>query len=193
MARGADTKQRIIDGALRLFAEHGVDGTSIRDIAAAASITEPAIYRHFRSKDDLVWQIFWSGYCALGETLQQAKTAQPQLRPRLAAMIETICAFYDRDTPLFRFLLLTQHGQLAKITEREKGPVQALHDQLAAAIAAGALPPQDAELATSTVFGIVLQAATFKIYGRLDKPLAHYAPALTAACWSALNPLPLQS
>jgi len=193
MARGADTKQRIITGALRLFAERGVDGTSIRDIAAAAAITEPAIYRHFASKDDLVWQIFWSGYSALGETLRGTEGLAGGLRPRLTAMIDTICTLFDRDTPLFRFLLLTQHGQLAKITEREKGPVQALHDQLAAAIAAGALPPQDAELATSTVFGIVLLAATFKIYGRLDKPLAHYAPALTAACWSALNPLPLQS
>ena len=46
MSRGAQTRQRIIDGALRLFAEKGVDATSIRDIASSAAITEPAIYRH---------------------------------------------------------------------------------------------------------------------------------------------------
>jgi AcrR family transcriptional regulator len=186
MTRGEQTKQRIIEGALRLFAEKGVDATSIRDIASSAAITEPAVYRHFRSKEDLVWEIFWSGYRGFGETLR-AVAAEGGLRERLAAMVDTICGLFDRDQPLFRFLLLTQHGQLGKITEREKSPVQVLHDQLAAAIKAGALPKQDSELATSTVFGIVLQAATFKVYGRLDRPLSHYAPHLAAACWAALN------
>jgi AcrR family transcriptional regulator len=186
MTRGEKTRQRIIEGALRLFAEKGVDAASIRDIAASAAITEPAIYRHFRSKEDLIWEIFWSGYKSFGETLR-AIEPKWSLRERLTAMVETICALFDRDQPLFRFLLLTQHGQQSKITEREKSPVQVLHDQLAAAIKAGALPQQNAELATSTVFGIVLQAATFRIYGRLDQPLAHYAPSLAAACWAALN------
>jgi AcrR family transcriptional regulator len=187
MPRGADTKRRIITGALRLFAERGVDGTSIRDIADAASITEPAIYRHFKSKDDLVWQIFWAGYAGLGETLQETE-ALGRFERRLAAIVTACCALFDRDTPLFRFLLLTQHGQLSKIKERSKSPVQVLHDLVATAIAAGEIPAQDSELATSTVFGIVLQAATFRIYGRLDQPLASYAPALAAACWSALHP-----
>lgn len=187
MTRGEKTRQRIIEGALRLFAARGVDATSIRDIATSAMITEPAVYRHFRSKEDLIWEIFWTGYRGLGDRLRDVWPAGADLRARVSAMIETICALFDRDEPLFRFLLLTQHGQLGKITEREKSPVQVLHDRLAAAIAAGALPRQDAELATSTVFGIVLQAATFKVYGRLDQPLAHYAPSLAAACWAALN------
>jgi len=186
MTRGAQTRQRIIQGALRLFAEKGVDATSIRDIASSAAITEPAIYRHFKSKEDLVWEIFWSGYRSLGEMLG-AIDAKGDLRELIAAMVAMICGLFDRDQPLFRFLLLTQHGQLGKITEREKSPVQVLHDRLAAAIKAGALPQQDAELATSTVFGIVLQAATFKVYGRLDQPLSHYAPRLAAACWAALH------
>src|SRR5689334_5111364 len=187
MTRGEKTKQRIIDGALKLFAQRGVDATSIRDIATSAMITEPAVYRHFRSKEDLIWEIFWTGYRGLGDTLREVAPTGTDLRARLSAMVETICALFDKDEPLFRFLLLTQHGQLGKITEREKSPVQVLHDQLAAAIAAGALPRQDAELATSTVFGIVLQAATFRVYGRLDQPLAHYAPSLATACWAALN------
>jgi AcrR family transcriptional regulator len=186
MTRGAATRERIIQGALRLFAEKGVDATSIRDIASSAAISEPAIYRHFRSKEDLVWEIFWSGYRDLGALLGSIE-AKGGLRERLTVMIETICALFDRDQALFRFLLLTQHGQLGKITEREKSPVQVLHDQLAAAIKAGALPPQNAELATSTVFGIVLQAATFRIYGRLDQSLSHYAASLAASCWAALN------
>ena len=40
MTRGEKTRQRIIEGALRLFAARGVDATSIRDIATSAMITE---------------------------------------------------------------------------------------------------------------------------------------------------------
>jgi len=87
MPRGAQTRQRITDGALRLFAEKGVDATSIRDIASSAAITEPAIYRHFRSKEDLVWEIFWTGYRGLGEKLAGIEP-EGGLRERIAAMVD---------------------------------------------------------------------------------------------------------
>lgn len=198
MTRGAKTRQRIVEGALRLFAEKGVDGTSVRDIALAAAITEPAIYRHFESKDDLVWQVFSTHYGALGAALETTEAAEIGagagsaakigFRAQLAAMIAEICALFDKNPALFRFLLLTQHGQLGKVTEKLKSPVEVVKRRLARAIETGELPRQDAELATSTVFGITLQAATFKVYGRLDKSMSHYCPALVAASWAALNP-----
>jgi AcrR family transcriptional regulator len=57
----------IVRSATLLFAERGIDGTSMRDIAEAAGVREAAIYRHFASKDDLARDIFlsWYGwYCA---------------------------------------------------------------------------------------------------------------------------------
>lgn len=194
MTRGARTRLRIVEGALRLFAEKGVDGTSVRDIAQAADITEPAIYRHFESKDDLVWQVFSAHYGALGAALETTEAAEggtgsaTGFKAQLAAMIREICGLYDQNPALFRFLLLTQHGQLGKVTEKLKSPVEVVKRRLARAIARGDLPRQDAELATSTVFGITLQAATFKVYGRLDKSMSHYCPALIEASWAALNP-----
>src|SRR3954462_7665731 len=98
MTRGTLTRQRIIEGALRLFAEKGVDATSIRDIAASAAITEPAIYRHYRSKEDLVWEIFWSGYSSLGEMLASIEV-KGGMRQHLATVVETICGLFDRNQP----------------------------------------------------------------------------------------------
>ena len=49
-----DTKRPVIvRAATSLFAERGIDGTSMRDIAEAAGVREAAIYRHFAGKDDL--------------------------------------------------------------------------------------------------------------------------------------------
>ena len=43
-------QQEIIDAALALIAEQGIQNLTIKNIAAALKITEPAIYRHFDSK-----------------------------------------------------------------------------------------------------------------------------------------------
>jgi AcrR family transcriptional regulator len=58
-----DTKRpMIVRVATSLFAEKGIDGTSMRDIADGAGVREAAIYRHFASKDDLAREIFLSWY-----------------------------------------------------------------------------------------------------------------------------------
>jgi TetR/AcrR family transcriptional regulator, regulator of cefoperazone and chloramphenicol sensitivity len=46
-------RARIRDAALRLFAERGLEGTTIRDIAKAAGVSGGLIRHHFGSKDDL--------------------------------------------------------------------------------------------------------------------------------------------
>jgi AcrR family transcriptional regulator len=46
-----NTRQAILDQALRLFADHGFFGTSMRQIARAVGVRESALYHHFPSKD----------------------------------------------------------------------------------------------------------------------------------------------
>jgi len=66
-----DTKRPVIvRAATSLFAERGIDGTSMRDIAEAAGVREAAIYRHFAGKDDLAREIFLSWYGWYCEKLQ---------------------------------------------------------------------------------------------------------------------------
>ena len=47
-----DTRRRIIDTALELFATRGYAGTSMRDISMQLSVTKAALYYHFPSKED---------------------------------------------------------------------------------------------------------------------------------------------
>ena len=57
-SRTAETRQRLIDESLRLFAEHGFKGVSVRDIAAAAQANVAAVSYHFGSKQGLYRTIF---------------------------------------------------------------------------------------------------------------------------------------
>ncbi|MGE6226223.1 TetR/AcrR family transcriptional regulator [Paenibacillus chitinolyticus] len=52
------THQQILEAAFKLFAEHGIDKTSLAMIAAEVGITKPAIYYHFSSKEALIAFIF---------------------------------------------------------------------------------------------------------------------------------------
>lgn len=49
--RGDETKQRILDTSITLFAERGFEACTMRDIAAAVGIKAPAIYNHYDSKE----------------------------------------------------------------------------------------------------------------------------------------------
>ncbi len=52
-ADAAATKQRILDSALELFAERGIDGVSLRELAADAHVSSAMIHHCFGGKDGL--------------------------------------------------------------------------------------------------------------------------------------------
>lgn len=55
-----ETRQHILDVALRLFSQQGVSSTSLAEIAKAAGVTRGAIYWHFKNKSDLfseIWEL----------------------------------------------------------------------------------------------------------------------------------------
>jgi AcrR family transcriptional regulator len=49
----SDTRQRILDAALELFAANGFAGTSMRALARASGLRESSLYNHFSGKDEL--------------------------------------------------------------------------------------------------------------------------------------------
>lgn len=50
-----DTKERILDAALEIFARDGYAGTNIKDIAESVGIVKSALYKHFESKE-AIWE-----------------------------------------------------------------------------------------------------------------------------------------
>jgi AcrR family transcriptional regulator len=51
-------KRQVVRAAMRLFSERGLAATSIRDIADESGYTNPALYKHFASKEELALHLF---------------------------------------------------------------------------------------------------------------------------------------
>ena len=60
-------REHILETALKLFARHGFDGTSTKQIAQAAGIAEGLIFHYFPSKDDLLSAVLETRHSFIGE------------------------------------------------------------------------------------------------------------------------------
>ena len=183
----AYTRQRIESAAVQLFVEKGVAETTIRDIAQAVGLSEGALYRHYVSKEQLVWLLFERHYVEFAGHLLALAQAESTAKGKLGAMIRGFCQAHDENPARFRFMLFVQHGQLSRLAPGTPTPVDAVRGVLAQAIQSGELPAQDADLATSLVFGVVLEPAQFAAYGRLSSELQPMSDRLVSAAWAAVT------
>jgi AcrR family transcriptional regulator len=182
-----DTRERIEAAALRLFVRKGVAETTIRDIAREVGISEGALYRHFLSKDQLVWHLFERNYVDFAGRLSTLADGAAGTRDKVAAMIRGFCLAHDEHPALFRFLLFVQHGQISKLAADALTPVEVVRAVLDRGITAGDLPPQNPDLATALVFGVVLEPVQFAAFGRLPLTMTEMSNRLVAAAWAALT------
>ncbi|HEX3014574.1 MAG TPA: TetR/AcrR family transcriptional regulator, partial [Methanobacterium sp.] len=78
------TKEKIFDSAIELFAKKGFDATSMREIAEAVGIKKASLYSHYKSKNEIMDNIF-----------EYFKKELMQMRPPEARNLEKI----DKITP----------------------------------------------------------------------------------------------
>jgi AcrR family transcriptional regulator len=184
--RATGAREKIDRAAVDLFASQGIDGVSIAEIASAAGVAQGALYRHYRSKDELAQQLFAAAYRDMGAKLAVVAAGETGFAARVTAMVAHFCALYDRDAALFRFLLLAQHHLLPAIDDAGASPTAVIEGVVGDAVIAGEIAPVDQALAAAAIMGIVLQAALFHIYGRVTGPLAPLVPPLSRAAIAAV-------
>ena len=100
-----DRREDILQASLHLFAEKGFHGTSMRDIARSANITEGLIYHYFESKRDLFHAIIEEhSFLPLLRTLPDL-AGQLDLRGLLLVLARGFFDVLSRNTELTRVLL----------------------------------------------------------------------------------------
>ncbi|MFD4952074.1 TetR/AcrR family transcriptional regulator [Streptomyces sp. NPDC058451] len=101
--RRGNTRQRIQDVALELFAEQGYEKTSLREIAERLDVTKAALYYHFKTKEEILVSLFESLTRPMEDLIEWGR-----LQPHTLETKQEIVRRYDQAlagaTPLFRFM-----------------------------------------------------------------------------------------
>ena len=106
-----DRRLQIVKVAMRLFSERGFRGTTTKEIAHAAGVSEAIIFRHFATKDDLYTAIIDSKACA-GARPVETESGQPFNVEAIRHCIGDAMREHD-DRAVFQRLALTmmEHHQ----------------------------------------------------------------------------------
>ncbi|GAA0558780.1 TetR/AcrR family transcriptional regulator [Actinomadura livida] len=92
---GPSPLPKVLQGALRVFAEHGYEGASIRDLATAAGLSVPGMYHHYRSKQEILVSLLESALTDLiGRCRSALASAGGEPIARFDALVECLVRFH---------------------------------------------------------------------------------------------------
>ena len=186
-SRATNARPKIERAALQLFVDSGVDAATTREIASSAGVSEGALYRHYRSKDELALALFMETHNRLGSMLGEALASDGTIEGRVRRAVEAYCALADEDWLLFSFHIVSLNRLLPHDSRREDDPVSRLEKIIAAMMAAGDIPEGDPALVTAMCLGVVMQPAQHKIYNRLPGPFSGHADTFTRSILAILH------
>jgi AcrR family transcriptional regulator len=168
-ARSEETRARIVQAALKLFAANGYEATGVAEVCGAAEVSKGAFYHHFESKQAVFIELLQEWLLGLDKELGKAMTRSSSVPEGLMAMAsEMRGVFAATDGRLPLFLEFWQQARRDPEVWRELiAPYRRYRDYFAAIIQKGidegSLPPQDPHAAAHTLValavGIVVQDA----------------------------------
>ena len=102
-----DTKERILASALEMFSQNGYAGTNVRELTASLGLVKSAMYKHFRSKEE-IWNTLLDEVIAYYE----ARFGSPEHLPPVPASLE------DLVTMTMRMVNFTVHDETVVKTRK---------------------------------------------------------------------------
>ena len=142
------TRERILDEVERLIVAKGVHGFKLRDIATRLGLQVPAIYKHYRSRDDVLVEVSRRFVTLLGAQFDPPATLEPAaaLRAGLNRLVEfkmfhpayVRLALVDFATPDGGAEYVKQAAGGSFQDNFSGGPLAAMHGRLRELLRAGA-------------------------------------------------------
>ena len=145
MPKKSDVSSRIVRAAIALFSRQGYHGTSTRDIARLADISEVTLYRYFERKEDVFWAALASSFESLKPRLNalqpNGKNSAPNVvLPRILNVLVDTATFSPEIVRLVAIALLEVRGKAEEVCRQHMTPLfTAITDYLQNNIEAGSI------------------------------------------------------
>jgi TetR/AcrR family transcriptional regulator len=112
-----DTRVEILAAARRVFAQHGLDGTSVREVAGAARVNNAMIYYHFKDKEDLYRAVLSDSFSAMTDIWSDPIfTSKTSVRQKIEKYAESFIRFQKGNEDLRRIMAMEFAGSGGNIT-----------------------------------------------------------------------------
>jgi len=106
----SDLQQRILLAATALFARQGYTATAMREVAEAVGCTKPALYYHFRSKEELFLAAVQREMAHYNDLLQDILKHTGPLRDRLKAGLDAHLDHVRTEPASMKLIMTAQHA-----------------------------------------------------------------------------------
>jgi AcrR family transcriptional regulator len=97
-------KREILRAAMKLFSQHGLAATTIRDIAKESGYTNPALYKHFVGKEELALYLFETSHRRLWSRCHAAIESATDFDAKLENYIGEVLSLVDEHPEAMAFL-----------------------------------------------------------------------------------------
>ncbi len=175
-SKNSDQLNKIVHAAAQLFARQGYHGTSTREIARIAEISENTLFRYFDHKEDLFWAALRSRLSGLElrrDLLEGiAESASPEVvLPQILAQLVDTAILKPELLRLIAVAFIELHWKAAAVCYEYLSPMfSTVNHYLARNIASGKLRNLDSSLVTAAL------ASTVMVHPEFSKLIAG-APA----------------
>ena len=101
-----DKRRNILDAAIRVFARQGFHSTRVSDIADEAGVAYGLVYHYFKSKDEVLNELFTERWSLLLAAIDEADSSAESPRTKLAAVAAFIVDSYRHEPELMKVIIV---------------------------------------------------------------------------------------
>jgi TetR/AcrR family transcriptional regulator, fatty acid metabolism regulator protein len=165
-----DKRKRILDAAIRVFAEHGYHGSRVGDIAEDAGVAHGLLYHYFASKDDVLRTIFVENWGQLIARFRAVEASDEPAGEKLEGIAKILLRTWRNDPALVTVMVreVARSHQLQDRVDDVREAFAIVERVIAGGQAAGALRRDvDARLASWIFYGGLEEVLTGWVLGQL--------------------------
>lgn len=162
-----EPSEKIQGAALALFIKKGIAGTTTKEIAKKAGVSEGSIYNYFESKGDLAYKLFVRYMDKFRDELSEKTLSDTGPAEKLSAAVGAFFGFAESEPEAYAYIMIGHYTELQKMLYDIKKPKDVFVEIIREGIKNGVFMSMDENLGAAFVIGMVTRAILFHKSGML--------------------------